>query len=151
MKHHREGTLEEWLFRSDEGDDMAQAAKLAGQVGISGIEDFLLKAEKLAEDMKQSGPLRAKRAQRLLQDVGHIRAALSASVDPSILYSAIGAGLTYANLANEKRFDVRKKRGKFTRSEYFAAKKQGGSREMLAERIDISIQGLGKWEKANLK
>jgi hypothetical protein len=149
MKHRREGTLEEWLFSSDDGDDFKKAAKIADQVGISGLEDFLTKAEELAEEMHQSGPLRAKRANRLRALAKGIRASLSAGVDASVLYEAIGAGLTYANLANEKRFD--KTRGKFTRSEYFAAKKECRTRAELAERLDVSDQGLRKWENANLK
>jgi hypothetical protein len=151
MKHRREGTLEEWEFSTDDGDDFEEAARVADQVGISGLDDFLAKADRLAEEMHCSGPLRAKRARRLRHAANRIRAALAAGAGASILYNAIGAGLTYANLVNELRMETQT-RASFTRSEYFAAKKSARNRAELAEALGgISDQALRKWERDHVK
>jgi DNA-binding transcriptional regulator YiaG len=78
MRRRREGTLEEYVYKSDAGDKFEDAAAKAAEVGICGLIDLLDKAGRLADELlKYPGTLRAKVAQALELDVKRVRDALA--------------------------------------------------------------------------
>jgi hypothetical protein len=168
MKPRREGTLLELPSLSSDdsrlvGMSAAEVLALIGEisaVGISGLSDFLQKADELADQLLECPEtLRAKHARALKHDVMRTRAALELGADylrllkdehrerqfREVLYAAIGAGLAYGLLSAELRQD----NAGLTRTEYFNLRKSARSRKELASLCALSGPGLRKWEDEN--
>lgn len=145
-KRYREGNL------SGERWDSPPDLHGKNENSIYGLDDFLSKAEQLAKQMDESGPIRSERSKSLRNTIDVLNYELARGADRRVIHMAVCAGLTYANLALEKKLDPKEnENSKATRSEYFEALKKAESRERLAELLDMSVQGLRKWEKRNLK
>ena len=152
----REGTLDKITIDLLDTDDVEAQRALQELLvtGIAGLDDFLTKADKLAEALDGQSPLRTEGARDLRLNLKDIRRALEATDGLSqerareVAYSAIGAALTFARLRGELRDDSYKRDDqRFTRVDYFNAKKKAKTRDELAALLHISPQRLRTWEK----
>jgi DNA-binding transcriptional regulator YiaG len=161
MKYRREGTLDEATASLEDFDSRAgidawiREQMEAGAIG--GLDDFIAKAEKLGAEM-MSMPVETlghKKGRGLRDEVAWLRRAIEGGADREALYMAICAALSYSKLAREKRDDADEsghaRLKKFTRKEYFAARSAHAKREDLAAALGVTLQGLRKWEEANLE
>lgn len=186
MKRRREGTLSRSSYSTDDGDDFEELfcrAKNHELQGFSGLTDFFVKAERLADSVLtrhelpsdwpvetsqhlaeypdelapsqlDNYPLEVRAAVELKLEIWRVKAHLRDPLpqnEGEAIYAAIGAGLKYLNLHNERRHDEGR-RGKITLAKYFAAKKKcRGKKAAMALELDVDPRGLRAWERENIE
>lgn len=157
----REGTLVRFRDQGSRHESLEERiARLRATGAIFGMSDFLQRADELVAEMNQRGEVSKATARELRRAVTLLRDSLANGADKDALYNAVGAGLTFANLSNEKRDDDRKpeKGGKrlITRRRYFAAVNQLKAArkkvtlENVAEILECSAAAVAKWKAGNL-
>jgi hypothetical protein len=71
-------------------------------------------------------------------------------VSDSVLYAAVGAGLTYANLRNEVSADAASGKKISRRTYWVAYRKCRGKKSAIAKELLVSDEALRQWERSNL-
>jgi hypothetical protein len=145
-------------------DELMAKARSAG--AITGMDDFLERAAALAREMSQRSNVSAVNARNLMAAAELIRGALESGVDRGMLLNAVGAGLIFANLANEKRSGENvKSRGvkspdseaPITAARYWRAAREveaSGERitdERVADKLGKSSKAVTEWRKKHLE
>jgi len=155
MKHRKQGPLEIFSFttrydpktKKTSGDDERRALQVAKSIGISGLNDFLKQAERLAKDLHGYGGLASEKSETLMVLTRRLQRTLKDGADRWLIYRSIHAALIFAELQN---FQSESEKGKkITMAKYRAARAISDKQLDIARILKCSTEAIRLFERKN--
>jgi|GEM_PF-3924701 len=155
MKHRKQGPLEIFSFttrydpktKKTSGDDERRALQVAKSIGISGLNDFLNQAERLAGELSGYGDIASEKANTLKILTQRLRKNIEGGADRWLIYRSIHAALIFAELQN---FQSESEKGKkITMAKYRAARAKSDKQLDIARILKCSTEAIRLFERKN--